>query len=65
MKNTIILFIIITNIIYGWEINTHRAINKTSIGKATNLRDFAIDANIKSISYQGAKFKDYDTTYFN
>jgi len=65
MKNTIILFIIITNIIYGWEINTHRAIDKTAIGKATNLTDFAKDANIKSISYQGSKFRDYDTTYFN
>jgi len=37
MKNTILLFILITNIIYGWEINTHRAIDIKAIERISKL----------------------------
>ena len=38
MKKIILLITVLTNIAYSWEVNTHRAIDKTAIGKATILR---------------------------
>jgi len=65
MKKIILLITVLSNIAYSWEVNTHRAIDKTAIEKASNLTDFAKDANIKNISYQKADFEDYEMTYFN
>jgi len=54
MKKIILLITVLTNIAYSWEVNTHRAIDKTAIEKASNLTNFAIDSNIKG---QGSKVK--------
>ena len=60
MKKIILLITVLSNIAYSWEVNTHRAIDKTAIEKASNLTDFAKDANIKNISYQGQGSGDND-----
>jgi hypothetical protein len=37
----ILLIVLTTTILFGWEINTHRAIDREAIAKAINLNLFS------------------------
>ena len=40
MKKDILLIVLMTMSVFGWEINTHRAIDRLAIEKSDNLKTF-------------------------
>ena len=64
MKNIYLILILTVNI-FGWEINTHRAIDQIAINKADNLNTFVVNSGIKNKTYAYEKFEGYGNyTYF-
>jgi len=54
-----ILIILITVNINAWEVNTHRAIDRSAIGYASNLSTFVKNSGIKNINYRNEIFEGY------
>jgi len=52
MKKIVIVMLVLLSTLYGWEINTHRAIDKTAInnGTTSNLNTFLEDSHLKEYS---------------
>jgi len=68
MKKIFLMIMMITSI-FAWEVNTHRAIDKTAIvsSETKNLHDFLNDTSLGSESFVNPKallFDGYDQTYF-
>ncbi len=60
----IVLALLSTTLLFGWEINTHRAIDKAAIEKSTNLKKFINSSKIKEPFYEDAIYYDgYGMTY--
>ena len=61
----IILLILISMSLFGWEINTHRAIDRIAIEKSQNLKYFVSNSGIPTNKnhYKNEIFEGYDTTY--
>jgi len=66
MKKIFLIIIMVVNI-YGWEINTHRAIDRKAIENSANLKSFIQSSNIKNENYIKEKFEGYGSnmTYIN
>jgi len=61
----LISILLTTIVLFGWEINTHRVIDKKAIGKATNLNKFIDASGIAGEDYVNERFETYGVTYFN
>ena len=63
MKKIVIIIALALSIAYGWEINTHRAIDKTVIEseEVSNLNKFLEDTNLQGYIFQkeAIDFDDY------
>ncbi len=60
----ITLMLSITMTLFGWEINTHRAIDKEAILEASNLDKFKENSQIKEPYNENAiQFQTYGMTY--
>jgi hypothetical protein len=66
----IILIILTTAVLFGWEINTHRAIDQTAItgGRANNFYDFLVNSGIGNQVFNNRNsimFDTYGMTYMD
>jgi hypothetical protein len=60
----ILLIVLTTTILFGWEINTHRAIDREAIAKAINLNLFLQNNHIKEpFDENSIQFDSYGMTY--
>ena len=59
MKKLILTVAMIVTQLYGWEINTHRAIEHEAIGNAKNFSKFIGSSGIKRQDYRDEKFEGY------
>ena len=66
MKKVILSIVMSFVHIYAWEVNTHRAIDKTAIEeiKPKNLLKFIDSSGIKNKNYKHERFEGYGVTYF-
>ena len=66
MRKIILTIMTISVFGYGWEVNTHRAIDKSAMedSSAINLKKFINLSGIKNESYANEKFEAYGVTYF-
>jgi len=64
MKKFMIISIMIT-ISFGWEINTHRAIDRKAIEKSVNLNSFIVNSDLQNQTYINERFEGYNDTYFH
>ena len=55
--------IVIVSNLYGWEINTHRAIERKALEASSNLAKFVKSAGIKNQNYDSEMFDGYGMTY--
>ena len=62
MKKILTAMAIIVNL-YGWEINTHRAIDRKALKASDNLAMFVESAGIKNQNYDSEIFEGYGSTY--
>jgi hypothetical protein len=64
---TIIITLILISSLFSWEINTHRAIEKTAIEKSNNFTTFVKNSGIKNKTYSNERFEGYGSnmTYKN
>ncbi len=51
MKKIVLAIIVWTTLVNGWEINTHRAIDKSAMEKTPNLTSFIVDSKINDYEY--------------
>jgi len=58
-----VLILLTTIVLFGWEINTHRAIDRTAIENSSNLKHFVKNANIDTQNYDNEIFEGYGNTY--
>ena len=68
MKTIIVILMILGTHMYGWEINTHRAIERQAIKYSQNLETFVTNSGISKNSsyYNYEKFEGYGSyTYIN
>ena len=65
MNKIILILLLIVNVVYGWEINTHRAIDLKAIEKSSNLVSFARKTKLNNENYKNEYFNNYNMTYFN
>ena len=68
MKKTYLMVFILSVNIFGWEINTHRAIDRQAIKYSQNLETFVKNSGISKNSnyYNYEKFEGYGSyTYIN
>ena len=63
MKKLFLILLISINI-FAWEINTHRAIDRTALSNVPNLNTFIDDTRISNEDYHSEIFEDYEMTYF-
>ncbi|WP_428739124.1 hypothetical protein [Sulfurimonas sp.] len=63
MKKIFVILLISINL-FAWEVNTHRAIDRTALEKVDNLNAFISATGVGSENYIYEEFEDYDTTYF-
>ncbi|WP_428739774.1 hypothetical protein [Sulfurimonas sp.] len=64
MKKLLIIILISINL-FAWEINTHRAIDKEAIDKASNLGAFIDNTGVGSENYINEVFEGYNRTYID
>ncbi len=64
MKKILTAMAIIVNL-YGWEINTHRAIDRKALKASDNLAMFVESAGIKNQNYDSEMFDGYGKTYLS
>ncbi len=50
--------------VFGWETNTHRAIDRKAIESSVALNTFVADSGISENIYKNEIFETYNTTYF-
>ena len=64
MRKIILVALLSVNL-FGWEINTHRAIDRVAIESSKNLQSFIINSAIPRSNnyYKNEKFEGYGTTY--
>ncbi len=60
----IFLILLVSINLFAWEVNTHRAIDKTALENVDNLNAFIFATGIDSEIYRDEIFEDYDMTYF-
>jgi len=69
MKKIVIVIIFALSTLYGWEINTHRAIDKTAIEskKISNLNKFLMDSKLQDYIFEkeAINFEGYGMTYID
>jgi len=51
MKKILLGIVLNTLMLFSWEVNTHRAIDRTAIEKSNNLIDFLSDTDSCRCSY--------------
>jgi len=59
MKKIFLILFLISNL-SAWEINTHRAIDKTALKNVLNLNAFILNSNLDKENYNNEKFEGYD-----
>ena len=63
MKKLILTMVMIATHLYGWEINTHRAIDRQALKASTNLAKFVENVGIENQNYDDEGFDGYGMTY--
>ena len=65
MKKYISIILLVIINLYGWEINSHRAVDRIAISKAANLSDLVSDTGISGYQYGDNEtlFDGYGMTY--
>jgi len=63
MKKLILIMAMIITQLCGWEINTHRAIDRQALKASINLAKFVENAGIKNQNYDDEWFDGYGMTY--
>ena len=63
MKKLVVLMVMIVHL-YGWEINTHRAIEKVATDHSNNFKKFIDQSGIKNRDYKYEKFEGYHKNIF-
>jgi hypothetical protein len=65
MKKAILIVCGIVNL-FGWEINTHRAIDKQAANYSSNFQYFVKDSGLQNETYKNELFEGYGNyTYFS
>ena len=66
MRNIVFVLFFTVGVLHAWEVNTHRAIDRTAIEKVKpkNLLKFIDSAGIADNSYAHERFEGYGLTYF-
>ena len=62
MKKLLVVIVMTVNV-FSWEVNTHRAIDRTAILYSKNLQTFLNKSGIKNSNYINERFEGYGTTY--
>ncbi|WP_373033795.1 PKD domain-containing protein [Sulfurovum sp.] len=63
MKKMFLILLISINL-FAWEVNTHRAIDRTALTNTPNLSVFITDVSLENQNYVNETFDDYEMTYF-
>ena len=64
MKKAILIILGIVNL-FGWEINTHRAIDRQAVKYSSNFQYFIDHSGVKGQNYINEKFEGYGHTYID
>ena len=65
MKKLIVILLMTVNSLFGWEINTHRAIERKAIEQSENLKTFVNSADINNANYLNERLEGYHKDYLD